>query len=197
MCDGGCVVRILFLCTGNLCRSPSAERIMRRRLEEVGPHSAVVASAGIMATTMAVPAPLLAEASARGIDLGTHQPHRVDLDAVSAADLVVGMARPHVREVVLADATAFAKSFTLRDLVRRGSARGRRARKQPVAEWLAFVGEGRRQVDLIGESAMDDIPDPMGGPAAGYRAMLEEVGSLTLDLHALLWPHRQEDVSLT
>ena len=179
---------VLFVCTGNLCRSPSAEGFLVQRLSEVGPPDVRVESAGTTGTTIAVPHQLLQEAAAYGLDLSSHVPRRMDIDTVARADLVIGMARAHVREIVVADPPSFTKAFTLREIVRRGVEKGGRGQLQRVNEWLEEIGAGRRHQDLLGESTADDIPDPMGGTSQDYRAMLEEVAVLTRALHTLAWP---------
>jgi protein-tyrosine phosphatase len=179
---------VLFVCTGNLCRSPSAEGFLSQRLSESGPPEVSVESAGTMGTTMAVPQQLLQEAAAYGLDLSAHVPRRVDIDTVARADLVIGMARAHVREIVVADPPSFSKVFTLREIVRRGAENGERDHLQTLDVWLEEIGAGRRHRALVGESPVDDIADPMGGTSRDYRAMLAEVASLTRTLHSLAWP---------
>ena len=93
-----------------------------------------------------------------------------------------------MREIVLADPPSFARTFTLRELVRRGGLHGPRRRDQPLAGWLEQIGEGRRHVDLLGSSPLDDIPDPMGGTSRDYRAMLAELDTATRTIHLLIWP---------
>jgi protein-tyrosine phosphatase len=179
---------VLFVCTGNLCRSPSAEWFLAQRLSEFGPHDVTVESAGTLGTISKVPLELQKEGIAYGLDLGSHVPRRVDADTVARADMVVGMERSHLREIVLADPSSFAKSFTLREIVRRGREKGQRRRHQPLADWLEQLGAGRRHVELISESPVDDIPDPMGGSAQEFRTMLMELATLTRTLHSLTWP---------
>ena len=179
---------VLFVCTGNLCRSPSAEGFLAQRLAEFGPPDVRVESAGTTGTTMAVPQQLLREAAAYGLDLSSHVPRRVEIDTVARADLVIGLARAHVREIVVADPPSFTKAFTLREIVRRGHENGGRRQLQTVHAWLEEIGAGRRHQDLLGESPVDDIPDPMGGTSQDYRAMLAEESALTRALHTLTWP---------
>ncbi len=178
---------VLFVCTGNLCRSPSAEGFLAQRLSELGPPDVTVESAGTSGTTSAVPPELLREAASYGLDLGSHVSRRVDANAIARADVIIGMARSHVREIVVADPTSFTRAFTLREIVRRGTENGKRGQLQPVDGWLGEIGAGRRHQDLLGESPVDDIPDPMGGSSQDYRAMLAEVATLTRALHSLTW----------
>jgi protein-tyrosine phosphatase len=179
---------VLFVCTGNLCRSPSAEKLLARRLSEFGPSDVRVESAGTSGTKLEVPSDLRRESASFGMDLSSHVARRVDAGTVARADMVIGMERSHVREVVLADPPAFGKAFTLREIVRRGRQSGPRISGQSLAEWLTQIGEERRHVDLMGDSPLDDIPDPMGGRAKDYRVMLNELEMLTGTLHSLVWP---------
>jgi protein-tyrosine phosphatase len=179
---------VLFVCTGNVCRSPSAERFLVQRLAEVGTPDVTVESAGTLGTVMKVPSDLSREAADFGLDLSSHVARRVDAVTVARADMVIGMERAHVREVVLADPPTFIKSFTLREFVRRGMEKGQRSSPESLAEWLTQIGDRRHHVDLIGASPLDDIPDPMGGNSEDYRVMLRELKTLTQILHSLVWP---------
>ena len=178
---------VLFVCTGNLCRSPSAAWFLAQRLLQNGPEDVTVESAGTLGASFDPPQRLLKEGVAFGMDLSGHVPRKVDTNSIHRADLVVGMAREHLREVVLDDPPSFAKTFTLREVVRRGTERGPRNPGEPLVEWLERINAGRRHLDMIGDSPQDDIPDPMGGSSEDFRQMLTEVEALTRSLYALVW----------
>src|SRR5580692_9550685 len=154
------MITVLFVCAGNLCRSPSAELLLSQRISEVGPSDVIVESAGTLGTTQKVPAELQHEGASYGLDLSAHTPRRVDAETIVRADLVIGMERSHLREIVLADPPSFTKTFTLREIVRRGVENGPRSEGQTLADWLAQLGDGRRHAELLGTSPLDDIPDP-------------------------------------
>jgi protein-tyrosine-phosphatase len=94
--------RILCVCTGNICRSPAVEVLLRRRLEEEGLDGWTVESAGTWAVE-GRPASreiilLLAE---RGLDASAHTSREVNRRMVEQADLVLVMTGSHAESLRL------------------------------------------------------------------------------------------------
>jgi protein-tyrosine-phosphatase len=88
---------LLFVCTGNTCRSPLAEAIARRMAGQRGWHHVAIRSAG----TGAVDGGPASDAAVRvagehGLDLSGHAAARLSTDLVLWADLVLGMSASHV-----------------------------------------------------------------------------------------------------
>ncbi len=122
---------ILMVCTGNICRSPMAEQLLRLRLAEelatrFGPErgaalasQVAVHSAGLVAQAGAqMPAEALAEAKKYGGDGSAHAAKRLLEAHVADADLVLGMAREHRRESVSLVPRASRTAFTLTEFAR-------------------------------------------------------------------------------
>ena len=88
---------VLFVCTGNTCRSPLAEALLERLLPPALATQVMVASAGIAADG-ASPATqaAIAAGAARGLDLRGHRSQLLTAHLVSSADLIFGMEREHV-----------------------------------------------------------------------------------------------------
>ncbi len=87
---------ILFVCTGNTCRSPLAEVLLRQKLEERGLAGVTVASAGTGAWDGA-PASEGAYLVAleHGLDLSAHRARLLTKELVQGSDMVLTMARHH------------------------------------------------------------------------------------------------------
>ncbi len=88
---------ILFVCTGNLCRSPMAEVLLRARLarDELR-RGWQVSSAGVW-TVDGRPASAhsIEEMAQRGLDLRAHRSRNVTREMMAGADLVLAMTRSH------------------------------------------------------------------------------------------------------
>ena len=100
-------MRILFVCTGNTCRSPLAEAIARRILSDAGKSNVIVESAGTNAWdgSPASDEALLVGVE-RNIDLSGHRSRRLTPEMVEQADLVLVMSPEHLTRVREMDSTA-------------------------------------------------------------------------------------------
>lgn len=106
---------LLFVCTGNTCRSPMAAGIARREVERRGLANVEVQSAGVSAGQGA---PAAEEAvrigEAEGVPLGTHESQALTAELVEWADGVIVMAPWHaarVQELGGGDKVSFASEF--------------------------------------------------------------------------------------
>ncbi len=179
------------LCTGNICRSPAAEAMLRHRLQALGVE-ARVRSAGLLDNGRPAHSSSIDTLAERGLDITSHRSVRLTSSVVGSADLILGMAREHVREAVVMMPDAFPKIFTLKELVRRGEAIGPRLGDETVADWLARAHAGRTSADLLGESDDDDVADPIGLPRTAYERMVVELDDRLDRLVALIWAPRFE-----
>ena len=184
----GRIRHVLVVCSANQCRSPMGAALLRREVHHRNPE-VVVASAGVLAHDGS-PATAGTVQAARdfGIDLHGHRSQAATRDVIAGSDLVLGMERMHVREAVVLDPRAFARSFTLKEIVRRGEEHGHRQLGETQAEWLAAVHQGRRPNAMLGTSTDDDVADPTSDWSTDHEAMAAEVDDLVLRLVDLLWP---------
>jgi protein-tyrosine-phosphatase len=146
-----------------------------------------VASAGLLESGRPVVPEVVRVMTPYGIDLAGHGATQLTTAAVEEADLILGMERRHGREAILLVPGAWSRTFTLKDLVRRGEKTGARLAGQPLEAWLDLLGEGRERTDLIGRAPEDEVADPLGGSLADFRATAAELADLTQRLTRLLW----------
>lgn len=155
--------RLLFVCTGNTCRSPLAEALARRDIQARGWSQVEVASAGAHAA-----AGLPASGGSRrvaleaGMDLSGHVSTPLDGALVARSDLILAMSRSHLEAV---QALGGGERVAL----------------------LGGLAEGAE-----GYGGGTEVPDPFGGDDDAYRqtlAALEVMVSRVLDrLQPILSP---------
>lgn len=103
---------ILTVCTGNVCRSPLAELILREGLAAL--PDVTIASAGTMALVgEGMPADGQAVARGLGVDPGGHRARLLVAEQVLESGLVLAMAREHRSAVAKLHPRAARRAFTL------------------------------------------------------------------------------------
>ncbi|MDA8400742.1 MAG: arsenate reductase/protein-tyrosine-phosphatase family protein [Acidimicrobiales bacterium] len=174
---------VLVVCTGNICRSPMAERLLTARIGS----TVRVESAGLLASGVSSPAEAVDAMREFGVDISTHLSRRVDQEMLARADLVIGMAREHVREVTVISKTVWPKVFTLKELVRRGKEFGARSGSETLTDWLVRISLDREHTALLGDSQEDDVEDPIGGTFEQFTKTVDQISALVDELVELAW----------
>jgi protein-tyrosine phosphatase len=138
-------MKILFVCLGNICRSPTAEAVFRSLLSSEAPDLEVdIASAGIGAWHIGEPPDLRAQAAAkrRGMDMSTIRARQIGSDDFARYDLILAMDRQNLAEL----------------------------RKRSPAAYRERV---RLFLEFAVERDLDEVPDPYYGGDAGFERVLD------------------------
>ena len=143
-------MKVLFVCSGNICRSPMAAECLRHRLARGGPEGVVVDSGGTLGIEGAPASPEAIRALREvGVELSGHLSKGLCAADMASSDIVVAMTGGHLVEL----AQRFPESSEQRLLIR------------------AF-----EKRSLIDPDAAD-LPDPIGKPLEFYRAQVALIRS--------------------
>lgn len=176
---------VLIVCTANRCRSPMGESLLERRFASADADFSV-GSAGLLEGGWPAAEGASSVLARRGIDLSSHSSRQLTVDMIEAAALVLGMERAHVREVVVLVPDAWSRTFTFKELVRRGEQAGPRRLDETAEAWLALVHHGRCRDDMLGADDLDDIADPIGRSPREFERTALELDELSRRLVELL-----------
>lgn len=139
------IMRILFVCTGNTCRSPMASALLLHEWESrLRSRMLETDSAGLAAAYGERASEHARRVMHRaGIDLGTHLSALLDEERVANASLILVMSRQHRNQLLRLFPAAADKTFLLKE--------------------------------FAGIAGNPDVADPYGGSLEDYRQTYEEL----------------------
>jgi protein-tyrosine phosphatase len=146
-----------------------AEAILRSELAERGVDWAIW-SVGLLEAGHPMVEEALAALGPEGASMADHRSKTLVATDVREADIIFGMAREHVREVAVLVPESWARTFTLKEFVRRSETFPPWFPDQPFLSWLAAIHRGRERQDMQGDSAEDDVADPIGGMPSDFAS---------------------------
>ena len=170
---------VLFVCTGNICRSAMAERLLTARIGDsasgrrASEGEVVVRSAGTRAVVgRSMSSQTRPRVRAFGGDPDGFVATQLTESSIAAADLVLGLTQDHTTRVTALDPGAFSRTFTLREFARavEGFAEGD---PRDPARWRELTDRAvdARRHGRLPPRADDDIDDPYGRPDEAFDEM--------------------------
>ncbi|MCB1037992.1 MAG: hypothetical protein KDA94_00440 [Acidimicrobiales bacterium] len=181
-------IDVVFVCTGNICRSPMAAALLRARLETIAPQ-VEVGSAGILFDGRRAEPNAVKAMRHLDLDIGDHRAQTVTLDLLEPASLILGMERAQVRFWLGLSEDLFHRSFTLPEFVRSAAVFGPRPEGEPLRSWVERIGATRPRVAYEHDDPLTTVADPMGGSRRRFRECADELAGLIDELVDLAWPH--------
>lgn len=192
-------IRILTVCTGNICRSPVAERLLQAGLDQVLPGGFEVRSAGTRAMVGGPIQPLSADIVRMygGTDKA-FAARQLTARILRDTDIVLTMTSKHRGEVLQLDASLLKRTFTIREFARMLEALEERdAAAEPSdaaasAEKASDAGTlwrglsarlaSVRHLALAADSADNEVIDPYKRGPEVYRQMEDELAPAILTI---------------
>jgi len=172
--------RLLFVCTGNICRSPFAEILARHLLVgRLGGRKAAafdVASAGVHAVAGSGMHPdsraELAPWRLDGAAAESFVARQLCTSLVESSDLVLGVTPRHRSAIAVRAPTGLPITFGLREFARLAVSVDQRdlpLEPVPRAHALVELARGRRGLTPPTSLEADQVPDPMGKPPEAHH----------------------------
>ncbi|MEL6985610.1 MAG: hypothetical protein AAFO29_24475 [Actinomycetota bacterium] len=163
--------RILFVCTANICRSPTAELLARAHF---GEERHVYRSAGFLAPDHSVPSELVRVLRDRQIDATAHRSYQLDASSIEAADVLLAMESSHVQKISAIQPDALDKALPLKEAAQAIAA----FPPGPVAlsDLLGHINQNRDPRSYLGSTW--DVADPYGRRIKAYRRAVDEIEQL-------------------
>lgn len=173
--------RVLFVCSGNVCRSPAAERLLRHHLDVLSLSGIEVGSAGTTALVGdPVSEPMADLISKAGGDAGGFAARQLVPALLREADLVAAMTSAHRTAAVTTFPASVQYAYTLTQLgamlshVDPQDIGSHAAAADAGSRLAAAVALGKRY-RALGVDPADDIVDPYGRSAAVYSHSFQQI----------------------
>ncbi len=158
------MITILTVCTGNICRSPLAEQLLRAQIDSPDVTVRSAGTHGLTGTPMPAEAQHLSrELGARAGDPEAHAGRFLTEAELAGVDLALAMAREHRRSIVELDPAKLRVAFTAREFARLAAALSDADLYAAIARGDDDASRLRAAIDAV--AGMRGIVDPPADPA--------------------------------
>ncbi|MDD5422156.1 MAG: low molecular weight protein arginine phosphatase [Candidatus Omnitrophota bacterium] len=141
---------VLFVCTGNSCRSVMAEGLLKKRLKELGKTGIEVKSAGVRAIAGFPPTDeTISVMKESGADVSGHKSKNLTDEMIKASDIILVMEPLHKFDVIRRVPDAASKTYILQEFADKGKS-------------------GKHEKE-------SGVPDPIGNTIDYYKKCLDVI----------------------
>ena len=182
-------VRILTVCTGNICRSPAAERLLQAGRDQVQPGAFEVRSAGTHAMAGDPVQPLSADMiRTYGGSADGFAARQLTPKILRESDLVLAMTAKHRGAVMQLDASLLKRTFTIREFARMLEVLEQRDTPSAAVDLPTFWRElparaaSVRHLALAPDASDNDVVDPYRRGPELYHQMEDELAPAILTI---------------
>ena len=145
-------MNILYVCTGNICRSTMAEAFSRSMLSSLNGGEITIGSAGLEAEEgQAPPAEVISVMQEYGLDVSGHRAHQLGARDVEDADIILTMAKHNSQRLLTAHQEAVQRIFTLKEFILQGKKKASQLREDDPEKRLSELRSRIRQVDGLND----------------------------------------------
>ena len=177
---------IFTVCTGNICRSPLAEQLLRARLADLAPYVASAGTRGLPAAPMTREAAHIAKALGVPADeTAEHRSRFLTEQHLLKPDLILAMTRTHRREIAELAPSRLRSTFTIREFARlatavpadelRAATDAATSASEKVRAAASVVASYRGLVPPPDDPADDDVIDPYRQPWETYLLSAQQL----------------------
>ena len=139
---------ILFVCSGNACRSPMAEGLLKKRLYPEYGKKVTVSSAGTLGLNGNPATPnAITVAKEKGVDISKHLSKSISEKILSEADLILVMADHHTEYINTHHPEFIDKVFLLTEFGKPDDPTAKKSIDDPIGEGLSFYRKIINQID--------------------------------------------------
>ena len=176
---------ILFVCTGNTCRSAMAEAFLKDKLMKTSSEIEVLSAGTNVKSNSSATEEAIKVMENFEIDLSDHVTHLLSKGTIEKAGLIIAMTRPHELSISKIQQKARSRTFLAGEIVRLGSQVSKLGELPSFSSWVEELHSARGGHMTSGRAG-DEVLDPFDKPLEEYEKVAMRLNGICEVLCKLL-----------